>query len=139
MLIPSIGDNVRGIPAFVDKWRRTYADFNPPYPITDIAALNSYIVDFNLGLQDKFKSRAHEELYMMDDTMSRKPISESPSISSDKTYMHAVAGMDVDSTMHLAQLNSLFPARKTTAKSMFQQGLKVTPVQQMDDVFERFR
>lgn len=127
MLIPSIGDNVRGIPAFVDKWRRTYPDFNPQYPIADVAALNSYIVDFNLGLQDKFKSKAHEELYMMDDTMSRKPISESPSISSDKTYMHSLSGEvemgDADAVS--SQLNVLFPWRKIMSKSIFSERLQV--------------
>ena len=93
VLIPSIGEDVRDIPAFVEKWRRTYPDFDPKCPITDVAALNSYIVDFNLGLQDKFKSKAHEELYMMDDTYAMKP-DQDTSYGSERTYVHCINGID---------------------------------------------
>lgn len=50
VLIPSLGERMDGIPAFISKWRRTYPDFNPPSS-TNIDAINGYIVEFNLELQ----------------------------------------------------------------------------------------
>jgi hypothetical protein len=67
VLIPSLDKRVKGIPAFISKWRRIHPDFNPPSS-TDIDAINGYIIDFNLNLQTKFKEKGHPELYMMDDT-----------------------------------------------------------------------
>ena len=66
-LIPSIDERMKGIPAFIRKWQRIYPEFNPPSP-TDKDAINGYIIDFNLKLQDDFKKKGHQELYLMDDT-----------------------------------------------------------------------
>lgn len=54
---------------------------------------NEYIMNFNLELQQRFKDRGHQELYMMDDTTYRK--SNNPddmTLSYEKTFMHNLNG-----------------------------------------------
>lgn len=56
------------VQAWIERWKAIYKDFEP------IGDLNEYIVEFNLGLQQKFKDMGHSELYMMDDTHNTRNI-----------------------------------------------------------------
>ena len=47
-------------------------------------------MDFNLNLQDEFKRKGHNELYMMDDTWGMKPNAREEAYG--KTYMHSLNG-----------------------------------------------
>ena len=136
-LIPSIDDRMKGIPAFIHKWHRLYSEFNPPNS-QDIDELNSYIIEFNLKLQDDFKKRGHQELYMMDDTYKEiKPNDANKSIHSQKLHMHNLNGIGKVGTVeddngnkqdvvgNVSQLNVLFPFKKASAKSLYSNVLKV--------------
>lgn len=70
---------------------------NPDFPVVSVAGLdrdklNSIIVDFNLGLQTKFKENGHKELYMMDDTSRTKPNDSELTLAGEKTYLHCING-----------------------------------------------
>ena len=90
-LIPSIDERMKGIPAFIRKWQRIYPEFNPP-SLVDKDAINEYIIDFNLNLQDDFKKRGHQELYLMDDTKWRSPTEKNSTFATDKVNMHLLNG-----------------------------------------------
>lgn len=143
VLIPSLDERVKGIPAFISKWRRTYPDFNPPSS-TDIDAINEYIVEFNLELQTKFKEKGHQELYMMDDTVGMKP--NQKFLHLDKVYMHSLNGRaiveDDDGNgveVNSSQLNVLFPYKKMSSKSLFSNTVKALAKDEIDDYMERQR
>jgi hypothetical protein len=129
-LIPSVDDNkVRGIPAFIAKWRKVHPDFNPVF--TNIRELNDCIVEFNLDLQTKFKEKGHAELYMMDDTWGVKP--EERTFDLDKTYMHCLNGTTDGGS---PQLNVMFPYRKTTCKSIYTTQTTLENQQEVDSILE---
>ena len=139
VLIPSLDERARGIPAFISNWRRTYPDFNPPSS-TDIDAINKYIIEFNLDLQTKFKEKGHSELYMMDDTWSAmKPLEENSTTTSEKKHLHCLNGKQEKTNANSSQLNVLFPYKKMSAKSMYVSQLKVQSALDVDDQLERSR
>ena len=113
----------------------------------NLSVLNGYILDFNLALQEEFKSKGHNELYLMDDTQRMKPDEEDKSVSSEKTYLHSLNGWkDIqrnettpDGYVNSSQLNVLFPFKKTTNKSLYASQLKVTSAIDIDDILERSR
>ena len=143
VLIPALNERVKGIPAFITKWKRVYPEFNPP-PFIDIDSIkkyidsiNEYIVEFNLELQTKFKEKGRQELYMMDDTLQLKN-SKIDTHVSGKTYMHCLNGEDEDGTV-VSQLNVLFPFKKMSSKSLYASQLKVRSYVDVDDILERAR
>ena len=150
-LIPTIGEDVEDIPAFIHKWRQVYPDFNPPSSI-DLNQLNKYIIEFNLDLQNKFKQRGHSELYLMDDTQWMRPDPHNANFATDKVNMHLLNGQtlkDTDETdddgqpiqevVNSSQLNVLFPYKKISSKSLFSEQLSVESPYELDGKMERSR
>ena len=151
MLIPSIDERMKGIPAFIHKWQRIYPEFNPPSS-TDRNAINRYIIDFNLKLQDEFKKRGHQELYLMDDTKWKIPEREDSTFSTDKVNMHLLNGqayVDTDEIgedkqpvkkiVNSSQLNVIFPFKKVSSKSLYSEQLAVESQYEIDGKLENSR
>ena len=124
ILIPALKED-GNIQSFVNKWRKIYPDFNPlTTTILDRDGLNQYIVDFNIGLQIKFKDKAHDELYMIDDTSILN--SGQKTFDKHKIYIHSLNGKtevqdgeDKTDLINLSQLNVLFPWKKLMNKSLY--------------------
>ena len=57
-----------------------------------IELFSQYILDFNLKLQDEFKKRGHQELYLMDDTKWMRPNKDDNTFKTDKINMHLLNG-----------------------------------------------
>ena len=88
VLIPCVDDSIVDLDSWISKWKDVYDFFNPPSH--DIDELNGYIMEFNLNLQNEFKNRGHDEVYMMDDTWELRPSYDTFSI--DKKYLHSING-----------------------------------------------
>ena len=149
-LIPTIGEDVRGIPAFIHKWGQVYSDFKPD-PGWTRERLNQYIIEFNLDLQNKFKKRGHSELYLMDDTQWMVP-NDGRTFETDKVNMHLLNGQtlkDTDETdddgqpiqevVNSSQLNVIFPYKKVSSKSLFSEQLSVESPYELDGKMEKSR
>ena len=112
---------------WIAECKKIHPDFNAPTYISS-QELNGLIVEFNLGLQEQYKARGHQELYMMDDTWAMKPSgNDSRTVDSDKAFMHCINGeftyVDENEAVHTlnsSQMNVLFPFKKMSSKSMFQ-------------------
>lgn len=92
ILISSAGEMVIQFPydSLEDSLRSIYQPEHIHTDTTVLDLLNTYVVEFNLSLQQRFKDKAHEELYMMDDTRILKP--DERTLDLDKTYMHTLNG-----------------------------------------------
>ena len=150
-LIPSIDEDMEEIPDFIHKWKSIYQEFNPPSE-TDRSAINEYIIDFNLNLQDDFKKRGHQELYLMDDTKWRNPTEKNSTFATDKVNMHLLNGetfvdtnemgedkQRIKELVNSSQLNVLFPFKKVSSKSLYSEQLTVESPYEIDNKMERSR
>ena len=142
-LLPSIqGDD--DVQAWIDECRKIHPDFLEDVdPSTDVDELNKKVVEFNLSLQQKFKSNFHKEAYLLDDTTQMKPNGENRTFDTDKLHLHGLNGNATmvdengnDATVNSSQLNVLFPFKKVNAKSMYARQLKVTSSREIDDILE---
>lgn len=134
MLLPSMPDAARNINAWIEKCRRVHPEFDPGHPTTP-AELNDAIMLFNLHLQDEFKRKGHDELYMMDDTKWMRPNPDDATYKTDKVNMHLLNGRGekydkekqewVDVDANSSQLNVIFPYRKVSSKSLYSESLKI--------------
>ena len=148
---------------WIEKWKELYPDFfnfdiirklgiNIGHRFTSLTQekideINNYIVDFNLDLQEQFKKRGHDELYMMDDTQTMNPNDKDKSLVSEKTYLHCLNGKAFLSSendenqveVNSSQLNVLFPYKKISSKSLYASQLKVEKAADVDDILERSR
>ena len=117
-----------------------------------IELFNQYILDFNLNLQDNFKKRGHQELYLMDDTKWRRPTEKNSTFAADKVNMHLLNGetfvdtneMDEDKQpvkelINSSQLNVLFPFKKVSSKSLYSEQLTVESPYEIDSKMEKSR
>lgn len=111
----------------------------------NLSVLNDYILGFNLDLQDQFKKKGHDELYLMDDTQKMRPNEDMRTVKSDKIYMHSINGKEElpqgeDRTpVNSSQMNVLFPFKKTTSKSLYASQLTVQSAVDIDDILESAR
>ena len=102
---------------------------------------------FNLNLQDEFKRKGHDELYMMDDTKWMRPNPDDATYRTDKVNMHLLNGskefrfraLPDGEIVHSSQMNVLFPYKKVSSKSLYSEELKVQAAQEVDESLERSR
>jgi len=102
ILISSAGEMVIQFPydSLEDSLRSIYQPEHIHTDTTVLDLLNTYVVEFNLSLQQRFKDKAHDELYMMDDTRILKP--DERTLDLDKTYMHTLNGKVKDEGVNLS-------------------------------------
>lgn len=102
VLIPFVDDSIGDLDSWISKWQSIY-DFNPPSYNND--ELNNYIMEFNLNLQDEFKSKNHDEVYMFDDTYEIHPNHNTFSIG--KRYLHSLNGIsEISNENETIELNA---------------------------------
>ena len=114
--------------------------------------LNKDIMNFNLKLQDDFKKRGHQELYLMDDTKWKRPEKEDNTFATDKINMHLLNGqayVDTDEIgedkkpikkiVNSSQLNVIFPFKKVSSKSLYSEQLAVDSPYALDRKMENSR
>jgi hypothetical protein len=121
---------------------------------TDICIqfFNQSLMDFNLKLQDEFKKKGHNELYLMDDTKWIRPNGDDNTFATDKVNMHLLNGQILDETDELyenndtikgtinsSQMNVLFPFKKVSSKSLYSEQLTVQSSYEIDDLMENSR
>ena len=109
-------------------------------------------MDFNLNLQEDFKKRGHQELYLMDDTKWKRPEKEDNTFATDKINMHLLNGqayVDTDEVgedkqpvkkiVNSSQLNVIFPFKKVSSKSLYSEQLAVESPYELDSKMENSR
>ena len=102
---------------------------------------------FNLNLQEDFKKRGHEELYLMDDTQWMRPDPKDSTFATDKVNMHLLNGsrevklraLGDDEIQHSSQMNVLFPYKKVSSKSLYSEALTVDSPYELDNKMESSR
>ena len=143
VLIPCVDDSIVDLDSWISKWQDVYDFFNPPSS-HDIDELNDYIMEFNLNLQNEFKNRGHDEVYMMDDTWELRPRYDTFSI--DKKYLHSINGKsevngenDETTILNSSQLNVIFPFKKIMNKSLYATQLTIDNDMEIDEKLEMSR
>lgn len=150
-LLPSIPSSGYSIPQWVDKCQEINSGFDFEYnDETTLEELNNAIMVFNLKLQDEFKKRGHQELYLMDDTKWMRPNKDDNTFKTDKINMHLlngqvqIIGQDpfgnrTEDNLNSSQLNVLFPFKKVSSKSLYSEQLTVESPYELDDKMENSR
>jgi hypothetical protein len=136
-LLPSVPEGETDLLGWIRKCKSVNPKFQPPSLRLTRERLNESIVEFNLKLQEQFKAKGHQELYMMDDTQTMKP--NVSTYSTDKTYLHNLNGKSIEDGQNSSQFNVLFPYKKTTSKSLYSSQLKVIQTKQVDGKLESSR
>ena len=147
-LLPSMPERARNINAWIEKCKKIHSNFDPKGATTPYD-LNEAIMDFNLKLQDEFKKRGHQELYLMDDTKWMRPTKDNSTFKTDKINMHLLNGSGtkydkeenkwVEVDANSSQLNVLFPFKKVSSKSLYSEQLTVESPYELDDKMENSR
>ena len=148
-LLPSMPERARNINAWIEKCKKIHSNFDPKGATTPYD-LNEAIVNFNLKLQDEFKKRGHQELYLMDDTKWMRPNKNNNTFKTDKINMHLlngqvqIIGQDpfgnrTEDNLNSSQLNVLFPFKKVSSKSLYSEQLTVESPYELDDKMENSR
>ena len=137
VLLPSMPETERSVSAWIGKCQEINPDFKPN-PEWTRERLNEYIIEFNLGLQAKFKGRGHDELYLMDDTQWMNPSTNYETFTSDKVNMHLLNGR-TEQDVNSSQLNVIFPFKKVSSKSLYAEQLAVESPYELDGKMESSR
>ena len=90
-LLPSLQEG-QNVADWILKCKEIHPDFLEGENVDDVDELNEKVVEFNRGLQQRFKEGFGTEVYMMDDTQRFKPDDDGRSYGSDKTYLHSLNG-----------------------------------------------
>lgn len=137
VLLPSMPETQESVAEWIGKCQDIHPDFNPD-PGWTRERLNEFIIEFNLGLQESFKNKGHDELYLMDDTQWMNPSTNNETFVSDKVNMHLLNGRTEDD-VNSSQLNVIFPFKKVSSKSLYAEQLAVESPYELDGKMESSR
>ena len=137
VLLPSMPESGESVPEWIGKCQKIHPDFTVE-PTCTREQLNECIIEFNLELQEKFKEKGHDELYLMDDTQWLNPSTNNETFVSDKVNLHLLNGR-TKSNVNSSQLNVIFPFKKVSSKSLYAETLSVESPYELDAKMEGSR